>query len=231
MTERTGVITEDNFLVVDVNMEIRHHYLPNNMHPAWSTHKKRSFKLPLTSPPSSAETFILDVEVEDSPQAAARTSSFPFNRKYEIINNKYEDVADKPFPLKRYLALNSQDVYSTHLLQIKVHPEDIPELCKPFVVYIDNYTNKSGRRIRWNTHLMVPYKREGNRFHIYSVANRSFNSLLVEPGIGIGSEMNICTYLSWVVIVPPALVIDVVTLPFQAAGYLIIAAAMSNLGP
>ena len=231
MTERTSVITEDNSLVVDVNMDIRHHYLPNNMHPAWSTHRKRSFKLPLTSPPSSAETFILDVEVEDSPQAASRTSSFPFNRKYEIINNRYENVTDKPFPLKRYSALNNQDVYSTHLIQIKAHPEDIPELYKPFVVYIKDYTENSGQRIDSNTYLMVPYKREGNRFHIYSAANRSFNSLLVEPSEFIGSELNTCTYLSWVVIVPPALVIDVVTLPFQVAGVLIFIAGMSNLGP
>ena len=229
MTERTGVITEDNFLVVDVNLEIRHHYLPNNMHPAWSTHKKSSFKLPLTSPPSSAETFILDVEVEDSPEAASRTSSFSFNLKYAIVNNSYENVTDKPFFLKIYTAINSQDMHSTPLIQTKAHPEDIPELHKPFIVYLDNYTDELGRRVRWAKFLMIPYKREGNRFHIYSAAN--WNSLLLKNQLNVGSEMNISTYLSWVVIVPPALVIDVVTLPFQAAGYLVIASRMSNLGP
>ena len=226
LKERTARISEDNkFLVVNVKTEVTHRYLPKGM-PRWHTYKDYEFSFPLTSPPASAEKFILDVDIEKDPKLNTHTSSFALNLKYVIVENRYEnDKSHPPFLLKHYTI---QDRHSSNLFHIKVHPDEVPELYKPFVTYSDHYENNHNN---WREELMIPYKREGNRFYIYSAGELHSNHALLERRVYIDMETNISTWLCWAIIMPPALVIDVVTLPFQVAGFLIIASAMSNLGP
>ena len=228
--ERTGIISKDSdYIVVNVSFEIIHRYLPKELL-SWRTHSNRTYKLPLRYPLDGSEKFILDVEVDDNTETDSRTRSFSLNQKYVDDGKRYNNITDKPFLLKKYYTINNEDRYSSQIIHIKVHPNDMPELYKPFVTYTDNcYHN--GKYMRWREDLMIPYKRDGNRFHIYSAANRHFNHVLVERGPYVDMDLNPATLLCWAIIMPPAFVIDVVTLPFQAAGCVIFAIGLSSLGP
>ena len=96
----------------------------------------------------------------------------------------------------------TKDVYST----IVIHPDDFHFLSHPFVVLSFDRTK--------NNTLVIPYKREGNIIYAYCPKEDllGLKKHLVEETIG--------AWALWAVLIPPAVVLDIVTSPVQGIFYM-----------
>ena len=216
--ERKATVSEDG-KYLEVNVRIgKNHNMPRGVL-NWHYHKSKTFKFPLTFPPSFAEKFILDVDVKDITND--RASSFDLN------------IGDSEIPIflvKRYVT-QTQDIATDHQINIELHPDDMPKLNKPFVIYLNYYKGRE-RHTAWREDVMIPYKREGNRFFIYSAANRKSNNVILLGKRKFDDSLNAGTLLCWTLAVPPALALDIVTLPFWAVGGIIYGIGIATgMGP
>ena len=207
VNERTAAISDDGkHLDVNITMTVLHKMGKKQSF----SNKSLKYRLPLKEPPAFAGKYILEVQPDEN---CKRADSFALN-----INRTGEPC----FFLKRY---ESKEMHSEHHIKLAIHPDEMPELYKPFVYHNEYYDAQRGHR-RYKTDLMIPYQRDGNIFFIYSAATFRFSGdgkwckkirreLLLSTG-SYDTKMNAGTLLCYAVTVPFALVFDIVTLPFKA---------------
>lgn len=216
LTERIGYISEDNgSLVINVGIDTCHkHLFISNKR----THKDIEYTFSLYSPPKNANIYIFDVVDLGARDQKYKYQPCQWNVKYVNDDGHYRQVnTDKSFLLKEYMVTSGQHEeghFSKHFKQFYVHSDDRIELHKPFMVYSQPFMNKPHLGACHN--FMIPYKCEGNRFYAYSVGNLERNNCLVSKNASLGHGMNCSTVACGIILTPPALVLDVVTLPFQA---------------
>ena len=235
--ERTASISEEkSTLAINIKEKIYHFYYPVNKPPSRESNKQYQLKYPLKSAPFFVKRYQLIADVDEN---ASRISFRNFNCKHiayeETIFSdgwkytKYIDRPDTDFPMA-YIELNQDvDINRDSVFHLRLHKDDLSCISKPFI--IKNYYIPPHKDYKLNREdLMIPYKVDGNRYYLYSDTGR--RDIFKVSGQGGYERKNPFFYLYSCIFTPPALVIDIVGLPFELIGAAVIGMALSSaLGP
>ena len=228
VSERTGSIVDGKgVFAVDIVENTRHKYLPFNRM-TWNTTKRHHFEFPLDRVPKNAPCFDLFVESDENAKSVEMQE---FNlrdvpRHGIIINSPITQ-----FSIARFELPKETTVIPGMPIHLKVHPNDMGMLSLPFTLRT-YYKDKLGHNTythRRRDYLMVPYKVDGMHFGTYALTWKGGYNVFNESPYHHG--YNASTVLSMLVLTPPALVIDIVTVPIVIPAIFIILNSMENLGP
>ncbi len=128
----------------------------------------------------------------------------PLSKQTEAKQDSKQEMASSP----------QREAVACH---VHVHPDDIHYLTKPFL----------SRNVHWNRFkLQIPYKTEDGVFHLYSP--KDSERIFGPPEYA--SEKNATRY-AWGIIIPPvALALDIVLLPVEAVGVVVLAVLLAAGG-
>ncbi|MBR5839691.1 MAG: hypothetical protein IKZ84_14210, partial [Victivallales bacterium] len=157
----------------------------------------------LTNPESLADiqrfSFILDNNAE--------RISFQHLEVTDEKEAEHRDVFDADynrliFPVFNQVKLVFERVVANDECTIRIHPDDLPFISRPFVY---NYWYSSPPNYR----LVIPYKQESNVRYVY-LPRKS----LITPS-KVPDKPNMSTYILEILFIPPAVILDVLTFPIQ----------------
>ena len=184
----------------------------------------------------------MDVTVDEK---AERMTLDQFNFRYKRENGRFvtenrrlvlDDVV--PYIIPRHEMPDGVNIEKVNAIEVRVHPDDLRYLSKPFIIKCSYNIYKKGQLMyvfsgdlpHKSFFVMYPYKIDGKHYSLYTDAK--MNEYLHGQGIDeYRFTPNAGSYLTMALLLPPAVVIDVVTLPIQAAVFYYICLAMDNLGP
>ena len=106
------------------------------------------------------------------------------------------------FPVFNQVKLVFERVVANDECTIRIHPDDLPFISRPFV-YNHWYSSPPNYR------LVIPYKLEGNVCYVYLPRKG-----LVTPS-NVPNKPNTSAYILEVFLIPPAVILDVLTFPVQ----------------
>ena len=168
-----------------------------------SIEEEGTYEYPLTSPEPHAVLKQFPVVLDDN--CTLRASMQPL----EVKNGKEaeaKEVNDADYnPLILPLLQQVEPVFEIHGQKndtIRIHPDDLPFLSRPFVYKYWGYYSCYK--------LVIPYKQENGIYYMY----------LPKKGLISPSKMpkkpNIGTQILKTLLIPPAMLLDVLTFPVQA---------------
>jgi hypothetical protein len=197
---------------------------------------------PLDRCPKSMKKFEMDVTVDEK---AERMTLDQFNFGYKRENGRFvtenhrlvlDDVV--PYMIPRHEMPDGVNIEKLNTIEVRVHPDDLHYLSKPFIIKCSYNLYKKGQLMYVfsgdlpyeSFFVMYPYKIDGKHYSLYTDAK--MNEYLHGQGIHeYRFTPNAGSYLAMALLLPPAVVIDVVTLPIQAAVFYYICLSMKKLGP
>ena len=252
-TKRIGSLDfERKVFTVEIEDEIESVYSPFQKKPRYSKERKK-LSYPLDSSPSNAKKFEIHVELDEN---ASRSWTSDYNYDYSGGELMHYNKAATSLPLSVFVFME-HDIASSKVIKMKIHPDDVNGLSKPFYLH-SLYTERNEKRRKgkkadvkkdkpmWiRKDMMIPYRINDKVFYVYSIRHGMsyYSSDSNLPPImdyhyfvDINKKSpNAASYVYSAVLVPPALVIDIVTLPITIP--VVVCAAsfilnnIGNLGP
>ena len=215
--ERTGHLNfEKRVFAVDIEIETAHRWLVVDKW-IWHTRKKQRFELPLDTAPASTKKFEIHFKLDER---LPKVPLIEFNfKRVQEGEGRYINP-EQSFLVAGFTLEKRQDIMSDNHIHLRVAPEDHSKLTRPFYLY-SNYDKKGldGPKHKWRRNLMIPYKIKDDYLLAYSVGDD-------KSGLPFGTHykdneiMNPTTVLACVVLVPPALAIDIITAPIVIPVYI-----------
>ena len=233
--ERTVSMPEGRkTLAFEIVEETRRKYLPFRAS-VWKSVKRHSFEFPLDRAPKNVEVFDVFVKLNDSAKSPTINN---LNVKSAAEGARLVSRPTTQFTVAQFELPEFEDNRITPSIPVNltIQPSDLPLLTVPF--FLKSYFKEHSRgstttftRRRYD--LMVPFQIDGNHIRVYSVSLNGSKYFFSDARTAIfdKTDINCATLAAWALFMPPALVIDIVTLPFQIGGVVLFCVGMSNLGP
>ena len=195
----------------------KRHYIPKTLCSiSVKTHKRRVVKLPLDTPPPKARICKIYVNTN---KHAKKAEQVQFNFVNPKRNNSLGIRSVRPFRMAYFIGPKGINIKKNSDVYLKLNEDDLPMLLKPFVLvdfqredYPLSETPKPWKKKNERYNLMIPYKKVGDCYYAY-VAPK-VDSWMLDKGRSNKYESNIVTMLSTTILGIPAVVIDIVLLPF-----------------
>ncbi len=165
-----------------------------------SVEQSVSHEYSLTRPEPDAKRLVLKLD----PSAENRCRMFQVNKSgWHFVKEVDYSLLDLPFIECNSYSMELYENYpkikeSSEQLLIRIHPDDIPLLMKPFLFKLGFYHRS----------LAIPYKMDGNLCHFYIPKEDLATEYDKSTPNGSQTVMRI-------ILMPPAIVLDILTSPVQ----------------
>ena len=203
IVKQKGDLGEET-LTVDRVDETFHCIIPHLL--TWKTQKHHKYEFPLKTVPKWAKTLELQLEQNEAAPRCFRSDFY-----IELESKGKEEMTEM-----RALELPLVQNHSSKVpYVVKLHPDDLPGITRPFLLHSIFHESSKGKTSKVRKDLAIPYSITENGIMVYLAEGEKGRKQLGPWTSKPTRNSNLSTILSRVVLMPPAIVLDILFLPVE----------------